>query len=79
MAALPVPERGGTVKRLRDFLNVDDDGFRLLVGWLIAALRPDSPYPVANPGGEQGSAKSTVAEVLRARGPELGSPACTAE
>ncbi len=79
MAALPMPERGGTVKRPRDFLNVDDHGFRLLVGWLIAALRPDSPYLVANLGGEQGSAKSTVAEVPARSWTRARFPACTAE
>lgn len=66
MAALPVPQPGGAIDHLREFVNVDDAGFRLLVGWLVAALRPDSPYPVLNLAGEQGSAKSTVAKALRA-------------
>jgi hypothetical protein len=65
MAALPEPVRGGTLKRLRPFVNVDDTDWRLVVGWLLAALRPGSPYPVAVLHGEQGSAKSTAAKVLR--------------
>jgi hypothetical protein len=65
MAALPEPVRGGSLERLRPFVNVDDDDWRLLVGWLLAALRPGSPYPVAVLHGEQGSAKSTAAKVLR--------------
>jgi hypothetical protein len=64
MAALPAPTSGGSLERLRPFVNVDDD-WRLLVGWLLAALRPGSPYPVAVLFGEQGSAKSTTARVLR--------------
>jgi hypothetical protein len=65
MAALPVPEAGGSIDELRPFVNTDDDDWRLLVGWLLAALRPGSPYPVAVLHGEQGSAKSTAAKVLR--------------
>jgi len=37
----------------------------LLVAWLIAALRPAGPYPVLCLHGEQGTAKSTTARLLR--------------
>jgi hypothetical protein len=67
MRALPVPEDGGSLKALRRFLNVrDDDGFTLIVAWLLAALRPTGPYPVLAINGEQGTAKSTLVEFLRA-------------
>jgi hypothetical protein len=67
MRALPVPEDGGSLKELRRFLNVrDDDGFTLIVAWLLAALRPTGPYPVLAINGEQGTAKSTLVEFLRA-------------
>src|SRR5256886_5689169 len=66
MLALPVPLPGGALDDLRPFLNVADDGdYRLLVTWLLAALRPRGPYPVLVLHGEQGSAKSTTARVLR--------------
>jgi hypothetical protein len=66
MLALPVPTRGGTLARLRDFVNVRDvDDLMLVIGWLLAAFRPDGPYPVLGITGEQGSAKSTLAELLR--------------
>src|ERR1019366_2341618 len=38
----------------------------LFVSWLVAAFRPKGPYPVLALFGEQGSAKSTTARVLRA-------------
>lgn len=67
MLALPVPKRGGTVDELKQFVNVsDDDSWRLLVAWLVQALRPRGPYPVLLLQGEQGSAKSTAERLLRA-------------
>lgn len=67
MAALPVPERGGTIDLLRPFVNVaGEHEWRLVVAWLIAALRPSGPYPVLTLHGEHGSAKTTLARVLRA-------------
>ena len=66
MAPLPVPERGGDLNRLREFVNVaDDDAWRLFVGWILAAARPGLPYPLLVLHGEQGSAKSTAAKVAR--------------
>jgi hypothetical protein len=66
LLALPVPVRGGTVDELRRFVNVpDDDGWRLLVVWMVAALLPTGPYPVLCLHGEQGSAKSSFARAVR--------------
>ncbi len=67
MRALPVPERGGDLDDLRRFINVgDDDSFALLLGWLAASLQADAPCPALVLTGEQGSAKSTTARVLKA-------------
>lgn len=66
MLPLPEPERGGSIEDLRALANVrDDDGFRLVVAWLVMALHPAGPYPVLALHGEQGSAKSYTARVLR--------------
>lgn len=63
--ALPVPESDGSgLAQLRELLNVDDDGFGLVVGWLLAALIPDIPHPILVLTGEQGTAKSTAARFL---------------
>jgi hypothetical protein len=67
MRELPVPTKGGKLKELDRFLNLSGDGDRALVySWVIAALRPRGPYPILNLLGEQGTAKSTAARVLRA-------------
>ena len=64
---MPQPVKGGDVRQLRRFVNVSSgDDWVLLLSWLIAALRPASPYPVLVLHGEQGSAKSTLARLLRA-------------
>ncbi len=63
---LPLPARGGTISDVRPFLNAaNDDDFRMMVSWLVAAMCPWGPYPVLILGGEQGSAKTTTARVLR--------------
>lgn len=66
MLSLPIPERGGSIDRLRPYVNIPSDSdFALAVAWLIAAARPCGPYPILTVNGEQGSAKSTTCRALR--------------
>ncbi len=66
MTPLPTPQPGGTIDALQRFSNLaSEEDFRLLVAWLIAALRPDGPYPILVLNGEQGTGKSTLARMLR--------------
>jgi hypothetical protein len=66
MLALPHPIAGGSIDELRPFINISsDDDWKLLVSWLVAALKAKGPYPMIIFQGEQGSAKSTHARVLR--------------
>jgi hypothetical protein len=67
MGPLPVPERGGSIRQLSEFLNLQgEDDTVLTVGWILAALRGKGPYPLLALSGEQGSAKSTFCAILRA-------------
>ena len=67
MQPLPMPVPGGSVERLRSFLNVQSEtDFVLVVAWALACLRDRGPYPVIVLSGEQGSAKSTFSAILRA-------------
>ncbi|MDP8908635.1 MAG: DUF3854 domain-containing protein [Chloroflexota bacterium] len=72
---LPVPVPVGSLERLRDFFNVSDEAWPLLKAFLRGCLSPRGPYPVLALNGEQGSAKSTTARMIRAlvdpRTPEL--------
>ncbi len=66
--SLPVPVRGDArecLNDLRRFLNIDENDFVLCVAWLLASLRDTGPYPLLVLTGEQGSAKSTAAKILR--------------
>ncbi len=67
MLSLPIPERGGKVDELRGFLNVASDAdWRLVLGWLIGAFKPQGPYPVLLFNGEQGAGKSWAVRQVRA-------------
>lgn len=71
MLQLPRPEKAGSINDLREFLNVDgdgddgDDSFILLLSWLVNSFRPDYPFPILIIAGEQGTAKSTTAKLIR--------------
>ena len=66
MQPLPYPRKGGSIDQLRPFLNVaSETDFRMLVAWLLGCFHPKGPYPILILTGEQGSAKSTTAKVLR--------------
>ncbi|MBX6772473.1 MAG: bifunctional 3'-5' exonuclease/DNA polymerase [Chloroflexi bacterium] len=67
MQPLPEPVGGGSLDELRKLVNVpDNDAWALVRAWLVAAIAPTGPYPVLVLRGEQGSAKSTLARMLRA-------------
>lgn len=63
-AALPVPERGGSVEELRELVHVADEAWPLAVGWLLIALLPSVPAPVLFFRGAQGAGKSSAARLL---------------
>ncbi len=63
---LPTPQTHGTLEDLEKFLNVKSEGdLKLVLGWLVMAFNPRGPYPILVLNGEQGSAKSTAARLLR--------------
>ncbi|CRK83428.1 bifunctional DNA primase/polymerase [Neobacillus massiliamazoniensis] len=65
MVAMPVPARDGSLEELKPFINFrNEKEWKLIVAWLLAALRPGSPYPILTIQGEQGSAKSTNTKIL---------------
>lgn len=78
MAALPIPEPGGSLDELARFIPVakmdpasanggpPSRAWVLIIAWLVGAIRACGPYAVLELLGEQGSGKSTIARWLRA-------------
>jgi len=66
MLPLPCPVAGGEIGALWEFLNVAAEDRLLVLAWLVQALRNRGPYPVLIVQGEQGTAKTWLARVLRA-------------
>ena len=63
---LPAPLPDGDLKALKRLCNAPDDRtFILICSWLLGSLSPSGPYPILVLQGEQGSAKSTTAKILR--------------
>jgi hypothetical protein len=61
---LPLPERGGSLGRLREYFSVSPDNFVLLVGWMLASCNPRGPFPILVLSAEQGCGKSTATSML---------------
>jgi phage/plasmid primase-like uncharacterized protein len=76
MLPLPTPCKGGSIKQLREFVNLprpkrrkdgsvkEEPSFVLLIAFMVAALRDRGPYPGLGIMGQEGSAKSTLAKVI---------------
>ncbi|MEQ7011371.1 hypothetical protein ABN028_34920 [Actinopolymorpha sp. B17G11] len=60
------PVRGGTLDPLRTLVNLSEDDFRLVLGWVVAAYFTDIPHPILLVQGEQGTAKSNLIRCLLA-------------
>ena len=65
MRPLPNPKLGGSYDHLWTFLNIPAEDRILLLAWILETYRCDTPYPVMELTGEQGSAKSSTQTLIR--------------
>jgi hypothetical protein len=64
--SLPEPKRGGSLKDIQSFVNVSDEDFPLLLGFLLNQFSPEGTKPILFLHGMAGSGKSTAARYLKA-------------
>ena len=65
MRPLPSPAAAGNIAKLWEHTNIPDVRRLPALAWLLDCLRPDTPYPILELTGEQGSAKSSTQRRLR--------------
>ncbi len=65
MRFLPIPESGGNVDVLWDYLNIPVIDRPLVLAYLLEAWRSDTPFPLLELIGLQGAAKSSTQDKLR--------------
>jgi len=66
MLPLPEPKTGGDLWLLDNLVNLGgEESRRLILSWLLFTLNPAGPYPILTLVSEQGSGKSTTAQILR--------------
>jgi hypothetical protein len=64
--SLPLPEATNEgLERLQKFLGLNNQNYRLLLAFLINALKPEGPYFILLVEGEQGSGKSFFCEIIK--------------
>ncbi len=63
---LPPPVPGGDLAELWALLNVAPQSRPVLLAWLVSALLPGIPHPIAALVGEQGTGKSSASRMLTA-------------
>jgi hypothetical protein len=64
MQALPMPQHGGNIDKLREFVNLNESNFILFVAVLLDAFR-SGKHPILELVGDFGSAKSTLAKIFK--------------
>lgn len=66
LSELPIPERGGSIDELREFWNIaSEEQFRLIVVFMLQAMRPEGPYAGLEVDGVQGSGKTFLVETIK--------------
>jgi len=66
MGELPIPKANGSIDQLKPFINYEsEEDFKMAVSWVLATMRPNTPFPILLVQGEQGSSKTTTTKVLR--------------
>lgn len=63
--SLPLPKKNGSFDPLWLLVNIPIEERPILLAWILECYRCDTPYPVLELTGEQGSAKSSTQTIIR--------------
>lgn len=61
---IPRPQRGERLESLKQYLNITQESWPLVLGWLVAALLEDIPHAILLLRGEKGTGKTTAGRLL---------------
>lgn len=65
MQSLPMPETGGDLNQLWDFVNIPEVHRPLVLAWMLESFRADTPKPIMALNGTQGCAKSSTQDKIK--------------
>ena len=65
MRSLPLPKEPGEINLIWKHVNISEDDRLLMLSWLLECLRPNTPDPLLELCGEQGTGKSVTHNNIR--------------
>lgn len=65
LGELPLPTEGGDISAIKALLNLEDQSWHRVLGFMLNSVRPQGPYFCLLIDGEQGSGKSSLCSVLK--------------
>ena len=65
MRSLPLPSETGEINLMWKHVNISKDDRLLMLAWLLECLRPNTPDPLLELCGEQGTGKSVTHNNIR--------------
>ncbi|TMN21918.1 hypothetical protein [Lentibacillus cibarius] len=59
------PIGNGDLSKLRKYIPLEENDYKLVLSFIIGCFMPDGPYPILILQGSQGSGKSTLSKIIK--------------
>jgi energy-coupling factor transporter ATP-binding protein EcfA2 len=59
------PKNNGDLSKLRNYIPLTGESYKLVLSFIIGCFMPDGPYPILILQGSQGSGKSTLSKLIK--------------
>ena len=63
--SFPYPKVNGNLNLLRNYINLPDEKWYLLLGFILGCYHPKGPYPILIVQGTNGAGKSSFAKIMK--------------